>query len=447
MRPALNKRQPTAPGWERKALTKPRFGNSAIAAGAGAWWALNGLRAFMLNLQSNPLKELAFTDLTSMVGPRTAMEGHKRGAVRARETFLRELVGTLTNTFLAGWLGAATAFGLRWFVNPQHIDHRAFWINTKSLEEFGRKTEQVLARSKGKSAAHIQREVLREILRSVQSDDDIARRPDLKPYFTSRQQQGFLEDAHIEDLVKRFMTKTPYHTLDLGADVKRMQQWPQHQEALKRAVEDAERTFRQKFGNVPLSKAQVQALVDVRTRTYFKALATQRVRLRQIAIDNSSHHEGAFIQHLYNDAWKTGKLTERAFLLNAKGERVTHRALQDLLAETRRYAVLLTETLQKTDAFHKANVNASDMARIERMLFQPGGRNALQQKLIPTLRDGLVPYLYKSKYFIVYLPLILATIAGCSMVVINNWITRRQFGGEEFFPGERVFETARGDAR
>jgi hypothetical protein len=146
---------------------RPRFGagfGDMVSSGIGV-------------IDSNRLIELFASDGLGMVFPRTALALSMRGPDDARETFIREMTGLISNVFMVGWasmLMMQVAGQHKHFYNPKAMPGKA-WVNAGTLEAFGNLYTQALNRVKvpGRepNPAEIRQEFVKLFLQGLASGD------------------------------------------------------------------------------------------------------------------------------------------------------------------------------------------------------------------------------------------------------------------------------------
>jgi hypothetical protein len=381
---------------------QPRFGfdgQSLLTAGCRS----------MAYLDSHEVVNLAFTDGAGMVVPRTGEELIYRGFTPARETFIREISGTVTNTFLAGWLGGLAALGLNRY-NARAMNFNAY-IDAPSLEAYGAMAEKVLAEGRGKTPNQLREAFLTKVLEGIRSSDTIPKR--YRSHFVIRDARGGfqgLNKDHIDALVKNHYMGTRVPVVEHEAE--------------------------QVYKSSPISqlatspKAEKLAIRSALTRRLFSKTAKTK-----------------FIEEAYNYATQQGHLSDEVFLKGYEAKLGT-RPLKDVLNSLRNFMI---EHFNRALAEHgKSFESALDEKSIKMLharLFCQGGTTWLQKHLLPNLKDGLVQYAMKSKLLMVVLPVAFTMFFGASVVVFNNLFTRKQNGGKKFFPGEQAFAQSRRTVR
>ncbi len=398
-------------------------------------------------IENDKIVELVISDLLAMVLPRTWIEYMKRGIDSARETFFRESSGTVTNTFLAGWvgLGATMAFQMS-RANPKGMSYKA-WIDTPVLNAFAHITDDLLKKPGIDTPDKLRQEFIKTFLSRLESTDNIHNFGRYKKHFANT--HGKLGAAQLEELVAHYLGKTPsengkrHHAFNIEETVAKRLKDPANRHKLSSILAKVKDDVLHKHpqGNTKLlSRLQGEA----REKFYneLRRAVTQEVRA-------SEKH---FIDMLYDVATREG-LTDR---VNFKFDtRQRHPKTGRLVTKTLDVGVRSTrELLEKAKYFmeeylnralveaHKPDGNdLSKVASLNRQLlrsklFQKQGASWLQKHLFPNVKDGLIPYSYKSKFFIVLFPVALVTSIGCSMVLVNNWITQKKHQGKKFFPGE-----------
>ncbi len=426
-------------------VSAPSLASSLIGQGSsGNWynWVVKG-RNVLSTIESDPLIGLGTTDLMGMVIPRTGIELKKRGAIPARETFFREITGTITNTFLAGWLGilAVMLFNGK-ITNPKGLDMRA-WIDSPSLDAYSSVLKDIFKQDKITTADDLRRAFLKNALGRLESTDNVWKLKQYKTYCNGR-----LPQKELDYLVNCFLGRQKgFESLVFNVEdaVKTKMKLPQYQAEVREAMAAAKEAFMHKLGNQPLTKAQQILLTRARMAARRVTLSNQERILRQLESQRLRLYEKTFLDRVYNFVINKGKLSEEVFFMDraAKGTPVSSigvKNIRDHLAKIKRMSALLDHALVGQEA--KLN-----LAAVEKRLFgqlpSKGATNWFQRMLMPNRAEGLIPYLCKSKYWLVLLPVLVAGTLGCYMVVINNWLTKLKTGGNDF-PGEKALMSSGG---
>jgi hypothetical protein len=145
-----------------------------------------------------------------------------------------------------------------------------------------------------------------------------------------------------------------------------------------------------------------------------------------------------FVAELSQYAVKEGGLTSRVVLMQGSkpNMRIGPRSIHDVLSKV---STFLDEYLNRAmkGLSPEAVLTRSTRRQIHQRLFG-ADKGGLLSRVIPKATEGLLPYMYKLKWTLVGVPLLATAIFACSFAQINNWLTRRRFGGRQFFPGEGI---------
>jgi hypothetical protein len=420
--------------------TRARFG--ALDAGG----LVASIGRGMSYLEADPIKALVVSDLGGMVVPRTGIEWHKRGITPARETFFREITGTVTNTFLAGWLGLAAvwAFAIK-RANPKGVDFQS-WVDSKTLNTFGKITDNILTSGKAKSAQEVREKFLETVLGRLKSTDAVPEALESIEQFKGRgygaffPNKGKLGSDATRGLVDRFMGKHyaeyPYNIEEAIAKGLKSKVY---QDEMCEALAAVRHQTLEANGFKPLSGLQQKLLRRLETSETGRILADQTRRLRMMETQKVRELEATFIERVYNFAVKHGKLSDELFLLDEAGkpmESLGIKGTKDMFRSLGAYLKILDRGLANPET----GVIAKDalwVDGIRQRLFGTVKGNWIQRNLMPNVQDGLLPYIFKSKYFIVLAPLLATIAVGSAMVYVNNAITRNKTGGN-YFPGAKA---------
>lgn len=409
---------------------------------ANAGSVLNSVSKVMSSLEADPIKALVVSDLGGMVLPRTAIEGAKRGIIPAQETFFREITGTVTNTFLAGWLGFLAAWGLSaQRANPKAMNMKA-WIDSGTLEAFGKVTQELLENRNIQTAAQLREGFLKAVLGRMESTDNVWRLPQFKEALKDTA-NGRLNDNTLKTLVDRFMrggSRGAHHAFNVEEQVMQTLKQPEYRQEIKTAAEALEEKFIQAQGNQPLSRLQQVALKNKQIGLERSLIARQKQEIRKEITRRIRTEEKRFLQEMADIAVKRGKLTDEVFLLDAKGkplESLGPQPLNGMLRKTKHYMEEFLNRALTHESTGKMPAGPLNKALVKQRMFGRTGKSWMERYLYPQMKDGLLPYAYKFKNFTVLLPVLVTIGIGCSMVLINNYITRRKTGAN-YFPGEQA---------
>ncbi len=420
-------------------IVSPSLLGSLFRQGVGA---NHGIMPYFQNamsaIESDPIKGLIISDVGGMVLPRTAIEAAKRGAVPARETFFREVTGTITNTFLAGWLGfiAATAFLLK-RVNAKAMNFRA-WIDSETLNSFGDIVKEVARRPDVKTVESLREEFLKTVFSRLESTDNI---PNLKEYRFLFPNGGRMGERNAQRLAAQYLgresTGFPQRVFNVEKRVADKIRLPQYCEAIDEAVKAAYKRFAGLRGGAQsLSNLQSQLWQKTAFKVKREAFEKQKHFIRMLETQRIQKEEKFFLDRAYRYA--KGVLTDQLFLVGPDQKPIAGmgvRNLQELLRKTKYFMEEYLNRALADPITGEISNKTLDKGLLHRRLFAKGGKTWFQKNVLPHVDDGLFSFAYKSKYFIVLLPVVLTVGLGCTMVVVNNWLTRRKLGNDSF-PGE-----------
>lgn len=384
-------------------------------------------------IDSSKAVELVTTDVAGMVLPRTGIEYVQRGPDAGRETLVREIAGTVFNVFLVGWIGKAfTKYhnNRSARMNPLGL-HTGAWINAKTLNVFGGLFEKAVKETASPLAAR-ERFVELFLQRVAASDDyamkvaadlvegiDKATGDKIKERIKNAQELGKLSPESLQEL-KGMLAHSD--TALSGTT------------NLETRIAAFRNTLLEKFKD-KFNPEQVEKLVA-------------QERLLQSGLLIGSESEKVFLKDLWERALAGGLSSEINILTedgtkNAISRRSLATTMQELKYFLEQYAdrVLADPATGKvsTETFEKLGL--SKEAIITNMVGKPAESfGAKLKRYLPSiggkLEDGLLPYTYKSRWFLTLLPLVITIGVSVSVSYINNWWTKRKHGGQVFFPGE-----------
>ena len=372
-------------------------------------------------IDSSHLLQLMVTDLAAMVIPRTYLEYRERGPDMGRETLIRELGGTVTNVFLAGWFGllGAMAYTVSPFINPQKLPGRAAFINMPLLNGY----------------SDLTRSVLRE---HVKTD----------PSLSAKQLRQQLVTSWLKSLNDGYQHPLP-KTLQTLLKGNPTRYTHQEQEALNAIHE----LFTQKPSAHNGSYA-LDTIVDELLGP--NAKPDERLKLRLKLSKDSSSKEKLWYQQLKPRLKQLG-LTERVDLaLNELDSgntlNLNKRELSNVSKQFKRYLEQYVDRSIAELTHQRGQTLDWDKPLYQLFGKQSGSEAAtlLEQKLlgehsrwvldprryIPEASDGLLRYAEKQKIFTTAIPLFMTTALSVGLTYVNAWITRKKNGGKDFFPGD-----------
>ncbi len=165
-------------------------------------------------IDSSKLTELVVTDVVSMMIPRLVIEYKERGHDMGRETFIREVLGTLDSNFFPGWIGF---LGLKLFQTPQSFLHKLLnplgmrhsdWIQNKHLEVFGRTFNPFVSNPQLKTRNDILHHFVNNTLNGLESTDALAFHPQFRQFSQSPKPARLIPAAR-ERLTALLLRSTP----------------------------------------------------------------------------------------------------------------------------------------------------------------------------------------------------------------------------------------------
>ncbi len=117
------------------------------------------------------------------------------------------------------------------------------------------------------------------------------------------------------------------------------------------------------------------------------------------------------------------------------------RDLKSTLAQLKHFLELVDRA---TGQLKDASTQIADKEQVAKNLFNTLKNPTFLDKLLPRAKEGLLPYIQKSKKLYTYVPILLAVGANISVAFLNNWWTKRKNGGKNFFPGEKAARRQQG---
>jgi hypothetical protein len=392
-------------------------------------------------IDSSKAIELVTTDVLGMVLPRTGIEYGKRGPDAGRETLIRELAGTVFNVFLIGWIGSALlkVYNNRSAsMNPLGL-HTGAWINAKALKAFSQVFQDAL--KEAKTPAEAREKFVEKMLRSFRATDghllpeaaqmlkqvDATLATEVDKILAAGAKDGKLSDQAVNALKKLFQ-----HSDNAAIGTT-------HLEAMAQQFERTLRTDPVHVGRY--SEEEI-------------AKKVAQFRLTQSASLVGSTQEKALLDAMVRTASETGKLSEEVILktLDAQGQEKTLLGARNLRTTLQEMKYFLEQYIDRAmgspaaDAALKTrSKTAVDSWRelVTKELMGPGETNFLGKigRYLPFFGTpakemGLIPYTYRSRWFLTLLPLVLTIGVSVSVSYLNNWLTQRKHGGKVFFPGE-----------
>lgn len=401
------------------------------------------LQGIMNPINSNKLVELAVSDVMGMVVPRTVIDGSKRGVDSAREVFLREIMGTLLNVYVCGWVALAQLKlmdGPKF--NPKAMSLTA-WIDSGLLNHFAKVTNELLP--KVKDAKALQQAFIEKILGQLKSTDGVWKVPEYRGLFPS--------EGRILPEVKKLIVDTLSGTtqLPLGqlgnvdAEVRYfMNKADYHKAAIARLHQEETEKFLGSRGLDrlnQLSKRQEQRLVQILSTKEKELIAKQSLATRRLMTKGIRESEKPLIEYLTNAAVSSGGLSEKVILTNGKKNLASlgQRSVEEILKKMNYYLQeFLRPALTQNGKPIEQAFTPNLISRVRYNLFHNAGGNFLQKTFMPSKADGLITYVYKMRRSMVSVPMVTTFLFAYGFSYFNNWITQKKYKGAVFFPGEGI---------
>lgn len=395
----------------------------------------DAISSIVQKIDSSKAVELLTTDVAGMVVPRTYIEYRKRGSDIGRETFIREICGTVFNLFLIGWLGngALKMMNSRSAkLNPIGL-HTGAWINAKTMDVFGGIFREALNEAKSPEAA---RELfVRKVLSRIEATE------------------AFTEA--VRDQLIRTVDPSHNNLRKDGSTVGRLT----HEGVDKLSELLKPSSGSPLAGTFPyeakIAQLEKQLGSELSPDKLAKLLVQERLNLGQKVIASPTEKE--YLAKLLNLAIDHYGLSGDINILAADGKStlLSQRSLGTYIKELKHFLehyadrVLadgegkIASTAFKT-AEEKAEVLAKLLGKEESgavafaKRYLPGVGTKLEGVLGTKFGEGLIPYALKSKWGLTLIPFLLTICGSVSVSFVNNWWTKRKYGGKVFFPGEGV---------
>jgi hypothetical protein len=405
---------------------------------------LKPIQMVMDPINNNKLVELVLTDFVGFVAPRTYIDASQRGVDAGREVFLREMMGTITNTYLCGWLMLPMLSLLdNRKVNNKAVSMRA-WIDTSTLDRFSKTTNRVL--NQAKDVKDIQRLFLDNILSSMHSTDAIHQLPQFKRFFPSKGQLNpKIKEQIIDELMgRRGLLSTLQAHPNIDREVGNFLRSAASNRAVleqsrRQVIEDflAERGLNQPYELTPRGYRRMREVIS---ETQSKLAKTQWQSARDILTKAIRSSEKPFLTYLTDLAIQEGGLSENVVLHKASGfpdMKIGVRSVSDVFTKLKYFVEeYLNPAMTSNGQMFEGPLTPALRARIRKGLFHSEGKTWWQRLVVPSAKDGLVPYTIKLKRPMLLVPLGITIAIASTFVLVNNWITRRKYKGQDFFPGE-----------
>ena len=473
--PLMSGRQGDHVGLQRQApqfglsaapLVSPSFWSSLanpLTKGAVAGGGILGMIGVMMSvIESSEITKLAVSDVGAMVIPRTWSEAKQRGFDAARETGLREIAGTFTNVYLVGWLTALSLVGMGGLArNPKALDYWA-WIDANTLTHMGNTTGELLeeARKRPMTARDVRKAFLDKMFTSMERADGHSNRVVLPGGLNVKDFLPFndrLNPTTQKELIQILLGEVPgysQHAFNVEAQVAKAFKDKDVQERLRAGIEAFDEAFRSKRG-IPAGQAlnQEQANLWHLLRQGEADKLTERLKLglRRQLTGRIRGEEAGFVDMLYDKAWKQGLLSDEIHMLGADNKPLMSIGRKPLRRTIRQLKYYMEEYLHRAMAdpiTGEISHNVLDGKAIDaiqaRLMGSPtvkeGGSllGRLWRSVMPSMEDGLIPYVFKAKRLFVGVPLLISLAIGSGFVYYNNRLTAKKYKGKTFFPGEGV---------
>lgn len=376
----------TSPAW----TSRVRFGGlaDAVAGSVGV-------------LENNRILELLSTDILGMCAPRTGIEAMHRGPDAARETAIRELMGLVGNLFVVGWISKLTMMGLGGRVNtynPHGIPSDT-WLNVRALDTLGGLYKEALAESA--NPAQARRKFIEKIFTEVISTDakiGSAVFDKVGVQLDEAIRQGRLKPDVLAELIEH------YQPLDKG----------------------------RAFGTTPLNGPARELADKLSAAGQYTNLTKDDLYVRK-RLQLSKQGLGEGLKDFLNEVDRKAKLGGLSDDVSLRGQVFKRR---HLLEQTKHYLEQLID--RSADGLTQ---DPKWRTHIQERLFKEShasgkGIRKLLHRVWPSIEDGLSPALRKGKFLYTTVPVFLAAALSISVAFYNNYLTRKKYGGANFFPGE-----------
>ncbi|MEM0950686.1 MAG: hypothetical protein AAGI66_00910 [Cyanobacteria bacterium P01_H01_bin.74] len=393
---------------------------------------------------------LVILDLVAMVFPRTAEAAVMRGPDDARETFLREVFGTLANMFVMG----IASSGLMKLagrsvnkLNPKGIPAQAF-VEASNLDVFSAVYKNILAQSNSPAAAR--KEFIDTVLSGMQSTDiqsslntrlhSIQVLKDFPEEQRALLKQTFLQvDKPLEDNAAEILRQGLTHSDETMAS--------KHFDAVHQTLKNAgwgkfSRSARNRLAKIYHDNAYS---LDCKVQEAFQKTTGQPVdpeseefivRRLQLSLSQlqSKAKQPSVIQNLSNQldylAHQSG-MTSTVNLITDAGTSKSKGRIS-ILTELHHFLTQFVDRTAYAVSHHKLNSKQWKTAIADK-LYSGEDQGLLIKKSL-----GLVAAAKKAKGLYTWLPILITLATSGSLVFFNNWYTRHKYGGKIFFPGEGI---------
>jgi hypothetical protein len=403
-------------------------------------------------VDSNDLTQLLVTDLGGMVLPRTGIELVERGPDMGRETFIREISGTISNVFLAGWMGflALMTFNGKLLNNKLFRTnklgiHTGAWINASSLDYYGRLFTESLNHSR--TPIEARRKFIETLLANMRTTDqaqayksmtgaiETFSQPQVKERMAAisrdHLREGRLSPQALEKLVAQFAQSDRMHTGTYTVH----EQVARFADQMRRygpVIEKAEKLIRadSELQKLPAKQARKLAI----ERVIEPLVKDERVKL--------SREAEKAIKGFMNELTETaiqGGLSDQLNLLDDTGKvALKDRHLGTMLREIKFFLEQYVDRVlsnEKTGKLLTGEMTDEFRRQVVDQLYRKGNTGLLS-RFLPGAKDGLITFTRKSKTWLTVVPYLLSVMLSISVAFLNNWLTQRKHGGQVFFPGE-----------
>jgi hypothetical protein len=381
--------------------------------------------------------KLILTDVGFMVIPRTGIETMQRGPLMGEETFIREIMGTITNCYSAGWFSlpliylANRLLGKRLMntlpianLNPHGVNHRA-WIDIDTLTEFGNHFGAALQAESNKTPQAVREDFLRRVLSSFVSTD-----------------HGLAKNSFDQEHLQKTLAESP--ALNRILEGRLSEEGVQH---LTRLLEPASEMGQ---GVYPL-ESRVHQVLKQEGRVFAspdeKRLALNRKRIElgealqkkaEKSDDGKRFLEGlldvakahGLSDNVHFRPSQTWKDYPRGFLatwtqakINPEGYSVRNKRLADALGQLKIFLE------QFGDRVLSDPEQGNPLQAFDKISKEEVGRALLDNA------HGLLPHVTRARWGLSVLPVLVNVAVSMSVAFLNNWRTQQKSGGKAYFPG------------
>ncbi len=436
----------------------------------------NGLQA----VATNPLAELTISDVGGMVIPRAGIELKERGFDMFRETLIREASGTVSNVFLAGWVGAlllllhqGKIFNNGVIRSNKMGIHSGAWIQAQSLDHYGKVFE--IALKEGLSPDDIRKDFLKRLFSNIQASDRhqasqsyqaalkvIGKESGLRATenLVKHLENGRLSQEMVATLVERYTPSASSDALTVNIYKKL---------AKKRYAILKESDFKKSVDRLVEKRpkwlidgaAQLSYLTEQPERAFAqeyllnKRLTSERIKASKAGIKGS--------KALFSNKVKAGHpknqlkpqlldagLSEVIHLLDKNGDTVVkNKNLMAMMKEVKYFLEQYvdrvlhdpeTGELLTKDAIETKYGSIEKFKEVVTNKLYGNHRKGWFKNWFVHRLDGLITGTQKMKKSFVLTTMVLTIGLGASVAFLNNRLTRKKHHGKNFFPGEKALE-------